>query len=68
MKYTHRDTTLDRYLGRVVVIQLWNDKIIRGRLDYDEKYDKYYIQTDGITYMFRKTHIVAVVPYMRGKI
>lgn len=64
MKYTHRDTTLDRYLGRVVVVQLWNDKIIRGRLDYDEKYGKYYIQTGGNTYMFRKTHIIDVMPYM----
>lgn len=64
MKYTHTDTTLNRYLGRVVVIQLWNDTVVRGRLGYDEIYGKYYIQTGGNTYMFRKTHIVDVMPYM----
>lgn len=64
-QYTHRNNNFDRYIGKTVVVRLWNDKIITGTLSYNETYGKYEIlQNSGNMYKIRKTNITDIVPYM----
>lgn len=42
-QYSHRNNKFDRYIGKTVVVHLWNDKIIKGTLSYNETYGKYEI-------------------------
>lgn len=64
-QYTHRNNQFDRYIGKTVVVRLWNDKIITGTLSYNETYGKYEIlQNSGNMYKIRKTNITDIVPYM----
>lgn len=64
-QYTHRNNNFDRYIGKTVVVHLWNDKIIKGTLSYNEIYSKYEIlQNSGNMYKIRKTNITDIVPYM----
>lgn len=64
-QYSHRNDKFDRYIGKTVVVRLWNDKIIKGMLSYNEIYGKYEIlQNSGNMYKIRKTNITDIVPYM----
>ena len=64
-QYSHRNDKFDRYIGKTVVVHLWNDKIIKGTLSYNETYGKYEIlQNSGNMYKIRKTNIIDIVPYM----
>ena len=64
-QYSHRNDKFDRYIGKTVVVRLWNDKIIKGTLSYNEIYDKYEIlQNSGSIYKIRKSNITDIVPYM----
>ena len=64
-QYAHRNNQFDRYIGKTVVVRLWNDKIIKGTLSYNEIYGKYEIlQNSGNIYKIRKTNITDIVPYM----
>lgn len=64
-QYTHRNNQFDRYIGKTVVVRLWNDKIITGTLSYNETYGKYEIlQNSGNMDKIRKTNITDIVPYM----
>lgn len=64
-QYSHRNNKFDRYIGKTVVVRLWNDKIIKGTLSYNEIYGKYEIlQNSGNMYKIRKTNITDIVPYM----
>lgn len=64
-QYSHRNNNFDRYIGKTVVVHLWNDKIIKGTLSYNETYGKYEIlQNSGSTYKVSKSNILDIVPYM----
>ena len=64
-QYTHRDDKFDRYIGKTAIVHMWNEKIIKRTITYNETYGKYEIlQNSGSIYKIRKSNITDIVPYM----